>query len=101
VLNSNYELLLRHRAVLFGIVGGVMLYSAFTKRNYTLAVVTGLTSMISFVILAMVAKGEINDELNRVMLVDLVGIVVLLIGCVTSKIILYFIIPKCKILPPA
>ena len=34
VPNANYELLLRHRAVLFGIVGGLMIYSAISKKNY-------------------------------------------------------------------
>jgi hypothetical protein len=30
--NADVELLLRHRAVLFGIVGGIMLFSAISKK---------------------------------------------------------------------
>jgi len=41
VLDSNYELLLRHRAILFGIVGGLMIYSAIRKKHYNLSVVMG------------------------------------------------------------
>lgn len=80
VPNYNYELLLRHRAVLFGIVGGLMIYSAISKKNYDLSVIVGMVSMVSFVILYLLSKGEINSELNKVFKADLVGIAVLLIG---------------------
>jgi len=83
--NSNYELLLRHRAALFGIVGGIMLYSAITRKNYSMAVLIGLVSMISFIVLLKFATGEINSELHKVMKVDIVGIVALAIGCVFYK----------------
>lgn len=78
--DSNFELLLRHRAVLFGIVGGVMIYSSITKRNYPMSVCIGLISMISFVVLLKLTNGEVNPELNKVMKIDVVGIVILLIG---------------------
>ena len=80
VPNANYELLLRHRAVLFGIVGGLMIYSAISKNNYDLSVLIGMVSMVSFVILYFLSKGEINAELNKVFKADLVGIGVLAIG---------------------
>jgi len=83
--NSNYELLLRHRAVLFGIIGGIMIYSAITKKNYSLAVCIGLISMISFIILYKLVNGSINPELNKVMKIDLVGIIILLIGFALYK----------------
>ena len=35
--DANFELLLRHRAVLFGIIGGLMIYSAVTKKYYGLS----------------------------------------------------------------
>ncbi len=78
--NSNYELLLRHRAILFGIIGGIMIYSAITKNNYSIAVLIGLISMISFILLFKLVNGEINHELNKVMKIDIVGIIILLIG---------------------
>jgi len=80
--NANFELLLRHRAVLFGIVGGIMIYAAITNRYSTLAVVIGLISMFSFVVLYKLIGREINPELIKVMKIDMVGIVVLLIGLV-------------------
>ena len=39
-------------AVLFGIVGGIMIYAAIMQRNYTLAVSVGLVSMVSYLLLA-------------------------------------------------
>ena len=83
--NANYELLLRHRAILFGIIGGIMIYSAITKKNYALAVCIGLISMVSFIITLKLTNGDINPELNKIMKVDIIGIVILLIGCVLYK----------------
>ncbi len=78
--DANYELLLRHRAVLFGIVGGLIIYSAISKKYYTLSVTIGLISMVSFLILFKLGNGAINAELEKVMNIDLVGIVILLVG---------------------
>jgi len=78
--DANYELLLRHRAVLFAIVGGIMIYSAITKKYYSLALIVGIISMLSFVILLFLIKGDINSELHSVMKIDVIGIMILLIG---------------------
>jgi len=78
--NANYELLLRHRAVLFGLIGGLLIYSAVSKKYYTLSVTIGLISMVSFLLLYKLADGTINTELEKVMRIDAVGIVILLLG---------------------
>lgn len=83
--NINYELLLRHRAVLFGIIGGIMIYSAITKKYYFPSVTIGFISMVSFLILYKMMDGEVNPELNKVMKVDIAGIIILLIGCIFYK----------------
>ncbi len=83
--NSNYELLLRHRAVLFGIVGGLMIFSAISKKHYSMAVIIGLISMVSFIILLKMTSGKVNPELHKVMKIDVVGIVVLMIGWVVYR----------------
>jgi hypothetical protein len=80
VTNSNLELLLRHRAVLFGIVGGLMLFSALSKRYYDLSVIIGSISMLSFVILYF-SIGTINSELKKIMLFDITAMIILIIGC--------------------
>lgn len=83
--DSNYELLLRHRAILFGIVGGMMIYSALTKKYYSVSVVMGLVSMISFLILSQLISGDINPELQKVKTIDIIGIVILLLGYFAFK----------------
>jgi uncharacterized membrane protein (UPF0182 family) len=49
VPDINYELIVRHRAVLFAIIGGVMVYSAISKKHYELSAIIGLLSMCSFI----------------------------------------------------
>jgi len=62
-----------------------MIYSAITKKHYSMAVGIGLISMVSFVILLKLINGEISPELNKVMKIDLVGIVILLVGFALYK----------------
>ncbi len=83
--DQNFELLLRHRGILFGIVGGIMLYSVFTKKYYDLATLIGLISMVSFLILFCLSKGEINKELTLVMKVDAAAILILVVGFMLLK----------------
>lgn len=83
--NENYELLLRHRAILFGIIGGLMIYSAVAKKHYEVSTVIGLISMISFIVLFFQIGGDINSELKKVMSIDIVGTVILCIGFILFK----------------
>ncbi len=85
VPDANYELLLRHRAVLFGIIGGLMIYAALKKQYYNLATIMGFVSMLSFVILVYTLEGGINEQLKKVMKIDVIGLVILVIGFVLFK----------------
>ena len=80
--NSNYELLLRHRAILFGIIGGLMIFSTIVKKHYEIATTAGLVSMISFIILYFLIGKGINSELKKVMMIDVVATVILCIGLI-------------------
>ncbi|MDP1814204.1 MAG: hypothetical protein Q8K92_07110 [Leadbetterella sp.] len=80
--NANYELLLRHRAILFGIIGGLMIYSALVKKHYELSTIAGLVSMVSFIILYFLIGKNINSELKKVMMIDLFATVILCVGFV-------------------
>ena len=87
--NANYELLLRHRAILFGIIGGLMIFSAIVKKYYDIATIAGLISMTSFILLYFLIDKDVSSELKKVMVIDIVATVILLIGLVlfliTSK----------------
>lgn len=80
--DPNMQLLLRHRAFLFGIIGFGLIFSAIKKKYYLAASVVGLVSMASFVCL-FYWIGDINAQLQSVMRVDLlVGAALLLITLV-------------------
>ena len=83
--NANYELLLRHRAILFGIIGGLMIYSAIAKKYYTIATTVGLISMVSFILLYFLIGKDINSELNKIMIVDIVATGILCLGLLLFK----------------
>lgn len=71
--DPNLVVLMRHRAVLFGIVGSLMLVAAFHPPLRTMAVGIGFASMLSFVVLAWL-DGPVNAELRRLVIADLVGL---------------------------
>lgn len=73
----NLVILMRHRAILFGIVGALLLVAAFYPGLRPTAYAAGFVSMVSFVLIAWVVRGY-NENLRRVILVDLVGIAALL-----------------------
>jgi hypothetical protein len=87
--NANYELLLRHRAILFGIIGGLMIFSSIVKKYYEIATIAGLISMTSFILLYFLIDRGISSELKKVMVIDILASLILLIGLVifliTSK----------------
>ena len=80
LLDANHALLLRHRAVLFGIVAGLLLFAAIPRTYETLAVVIGLLSMGSFIGLSFWVEGDLHPALQQVRRVDGLGMVVLLLG---------------------
>lgn len=76
---NNLQILMRHRAVLFGILGGLLLYAAFSPRVQSLAILAGLVSAGSFLWIAF-AVGGYNAMLNRVVHADIVAIIFLLVA---------------------
>ena len=76
VQDPNLEVLLRHRAVLFAVVAGLLVAAAFHAPLRALAIAAGLLSMLSFVAIAGLV-GEYNPLLRRVVLVDVIASVAL------------------------
>ncbi|NKB98444.1 MAG: phosphopantetheine adenylyltransferase [Pseudomonadales bacterium] len=77
----NLEVLLRHRAVLFGILGGFFLYAAFSRTVQPVAFAMAGMSILSFFYLAWTAA-DVNDQLRRVVAVDVIAAVGLLVAIV-------------------
>jgi hypothetical protein len=77
VEDSNSEILLRHRAVLFGIVGALIIASAFDASLRPAGYAAGFTAMLGFILIAGLV-GNYNANLRRVAIVDVVGLAALL-----------------------
>lgn len=76
VADANLLNLMRHRAVLLGIVGGLLGAAALHPPLRPVGFAVGLISMLSFVLVAW-GVGSYNAELRRVLLVDVVASVLL------------------------
>ena len=75
-LTPDLEILLRHRAVLFGIVGGLLLVSVGYRELRWPAMAGAAVSMTSFVALAM-SVGGYGIALRRIVIADTVAMVLL------------------------
>ncbi|PTQ91174.1 phosphopantetheine adenylyltransferase [Agitococcus lubricus] len=78
--DSSVILLMRHRAVLFGIVGGLIMYSVFFPTLLAVAYIVGAISMASFVVLALPIKNH-TPALKKVFYIDMIGLIMLLVSC--------------------
>lgn len=77
--DASLELVLRHRAVLFGLLAALLAYAAFKPELQRLALIAGLVSVASFLLLAALV-GSYNPALAGVVRADWVALVLLLIG---------------------
>ena len=77
----NIEILMRHRAVLFGLLGIFLLYSAFNSSKHLVGLAVGIISVVSFLYFAW-SVGNYNAEIARVFYADLVALLCLLVGLV-------------------
>ena len=75
----NIAILMRHRAVLFGLLGLFLLFAAFAQRFQVAAFVIGFASVVSFLWLAF-SVGGYNAAIGRVVTADIVALVCLIVG---------------------
>lgn len=79
--DPNMLILMRHRAVLFGLLGLFFILAAFRPALQPMAFVAGLISVVSFVFLAWTVGGH-NAALQTVVIVDLVAAMALALAAV-------------------
>lgn len=77
----NLEILMRHRAVLFGLLGVFLLYAAFRPSLQWIAILAGFISVSSFMVLAW-SIGGYNAQLTTVFRVDIVALACLAVAAV-------------------
>ena len=75
----NIAILMRHRAVLFGLLGLFMLFAAFAPRFQVAAFVIGFVSVVSFLWLAS-SVGGYNAAVGRIVTADIVALACLIVG---------------------
>lgn len=81
--SSDLVILMQHRALLFGLLGGFILYSAFVPVYQPAAIVMAAISMIGFAVLVHLA-GSSNSAITKVLYIDYVGILFLIIAIVAK-----------------
>jgi hypothetical protein len=74
--DSSLVLLMRHRAVLFGILGVLLVAAAFVRSLQTVAFAAGLVSVVSFLVLAWM-QAPYNERIARVVVADWVALAAL------------------------
>jgi hypothetical protein len=72
----NLEILMRHRAVLFGLLGLFFIYAALKTELQPIAFVAGFVSVASFIWIAW-SVGGYNASVRRVVVADWVALVCL------------------------
>jgi hypothetical protein len=77
----NLAILMRHRAVLFGLLGLFLIVAAFRPNLRTAAFIAGLISVVSFLWIAAIV-GNYNEQIGRVVTADVIALVCLLLGFV-------------------
>jgi hypothetical protein len=84
VPDPNTAILLQHRALLFGILGVLMLAAIPFPSLRGVALWVGLASAASFVVVALWVGG-FNDAVRRVVVADVVAAVALVAGLVAQR----------------
>ena len=80
--DSNVAILMRHRAVLFGLLVTFLLCAAWLPSYQGLGLLVGFISVISFLLIAW-AEGGVNPQVQRVVAADYVALACLILGSVS------------------
>ncbi len=79
ITSNTMEILMRHRAVLFGIVGTFFAYAAFTPAYQPLAFVAAFATMAPFFYLAF-SVGNYNEAIQKIVTGDVIASIALVIA---------------------
>jgi hypothetical protein len=83
--DPSLAILMRHRAVLFGLLGLFLVAAAFRPAWVALALVAGTVSVVSFLLLAW-CVGDYNAAVARVVMADAVALACLAVAAVAQLI---------------
>lgn len=77
--DPNLEILMRHRAMLFGILGGLFAYAAFQPNVQPVAFFAGFISVLSFFYLSYTVS-DFNQAIKKIIIADVIALIALVIG---------------------
>jgi hypothetical protein len=83
---NDLVILMRHRALLFGILGAFIIYSAFNPHYQPAAMIMGGVSMVGFALLVL-ATGGYNEAVGKVLFIDILGIMFLVAAVVLKYVV--------------
>jgi hypothetical protein len=86
VRDANFEILLRHRAVLFGLLAGVLGYCALRPALHSVGLIAASVSIVSFLLIAR-SVGGYNEALGTVVRVDVLAAVLVAVGAVVHLVL--------------
>ena len=81
VAEPNLLILMRHRAVLFGVLGVFFVVAVFEQQLQVAAFIMGFASVVPFLWLAWAAGGY-NAQVARVFRADVVALLCLVVGVI-------------------
>jgi hypothetical protein len=79
----NLAILMRHRAVLFGVLGVALIVAGFKPAWQPAALAAGWVSVMAFLALAW-STGSYNLQLGRVVMADVIALICLAVGTAAS-----------------
>ena len=85
VAEPNLEILMRHRAVLLGLLGAFLLYASWHRELHRLALIAASLAVVSFLALAW-SIGGYNQAVSKVALADAIALALLVLGSVVHVI---------------
>lgn len=89
--DPNLQIMMRHRALLFGLLGALLLLATFRMEYRVLAIGAGLASTVSFLWLAW-STGGYNAAIGRVVAAD-----VLAVACLAVSLVLHLLSPRATV----
>lgn len=84
MVTPDLEILLRHRAVMFGLLGALIVVAAFRAEWRLMAIGAGLISAVSFIVIALLVDGY-GSAIHRVVVADVVAIVCLIVAAILER----------------
>lgn len=83
-MDANVRLLLRHRAVLFALLGLFLIYAAWAPALQSPAIIAGFVSVASFIVLYWL-EGPHNAALQKVAVIDAVIALLLVLAALMRR----------------